>query len=241
MPPWVRWWKVLVRGPCMQDMCIGQELDIANLEDHVQRQLGAGVFQYLGGVLLLFRQGRDESRVAEARQAADEVWIVLAVYASVRSGFLVKDGRLDPFFLAMRGLAFTVKVPDRLCEGLGHIWVLALQSVPDVVRGDNVGFSTFEGAVHAQQTDYVAVVCVEVLACVCPVDAHFVDLAAVLSYILDVTEYVASAVLRYKVSEIGAQTHVCDSRLVVAPFGGREAFEEDEALAVQQLVTQCNK
>ena len=70
------------------------------------------------------------------------------------------------------------------------------------------------------------------------VDAHFVDLGGVLAEILDVAKDVAAAVLANEVAEICAETHVCHGGLVVAPFLDREALEEDEALAVDEVCAQ---
>ena len=78
----------------------------------------------------------------------------------------------------------------------------------------------------------------EELTGVCAVDAHLVNLAAVLANVLDVTQDVATAVLAHKVAQVCAQAHVGDGRLVQAPLLGREALEENEALAIQQLATQ---
>jgi len=40
-----------------------------------------------------------------------------------------------------------------------------------------------------------------------------------------------------EVAEVGAETHVGDGGLVVAPFLDREAFEEEETLSVEDIVT----
>jgi hypothetical protein len=50
---------------------------------------------------------------------------------------------------------------------------------------------------------------------------------------------VAAAVLADEVAEVRAQTHVCNSTLVVTPFLDGEALEEDKALAVNQVFAQC--
>ena len=70
------------------------------------------------------------------------------------------------------------------------------------------------------------------------IDAHFVNLGRVLAEVLDVAEDMATAVLTDEVPKICAETHVCHSRLVVAPFLNGEALEEDEALAVDEVCAQ---
>lgn len=78
----------------------------------------------------------------------------------------------------------------------------------------------------------------EKLAGVGAVDADLVNLAAVLTDVLDVTQDVTTAILTDKIAKVCAQAHVSDGGLVQAPFLDREALEEDEAFAVEQLVTQ---
>jgi hypothetical protein len=68
-----------------------------------------------------------------------------------------------------------------------------------------------------------------------PIDAHFVNLGRVLAEILYVAEDVATAVLADEVAEICSETHVCHGGLMVAPFLDREALEEDEPLAVNEV------
>lgn len=70
------------------------------------------------------------------------------------------------------------------------------------------------------------------------VDPHFVNLPRVLPEILDVTQNMAPAVLTNEVSQIRAQAHVRDGGLVVSPFLNREALEEDEAFAVDEVGSQ---
>lgn len=47
----------------------------------------------------------------------------------------------------------------------------------------------------------------------------------------------ATGVLRDKVPQVCAQTHVSDGRLVVAPFLNWEALEENESLAIEDLIS----
>lgn len=67
--------KVLVRCAGMQDVVVGQELDVANVENHVQREALGRLFKDGGGALLGVGERRDEPRVREARQRADVVGI----------------------------------------------------------------------------------------------------------------------------------------------------------------------
>jgi len=53
-----------------------------------------------------------------------------------------------------------------------------------------------------------------------------------------VAEDVPAAVLGDKVAQVGAETHVGDGGLVVAPFLDREAFEENEAFAVEEVLAE---
>lgn len=56
-------------------MIVGQELDVANVEDHVQRELGAGCFQDEGSALLLGGERGNQTCVREAGKGADVVWV----------------------------------------------------------------------------------------------------------------------------------------------------------------------
>jgi hypothetical protein len=56
--------------------------------------------------------------------------------------------------------------------------------------------------------------------------------------IFDVAQDVAQAVLRDEVAEVGAEAHVGDGGLVVAPFLDGEALEEEEAFAVEDVVAE---
>jgi len=89
----------------------------------------------------------------------------------------------------------------------------------------------------AEQANNVAVVGVEKLSGGGAVDANFVDLCRVGAGILDVPKYVSQTILRHEITKIRAQTHVCHSALVVAPFLDWEPLEQDEALAIQKFVS----
>lgn len=73
---------------------------------------------------------------------------------------------------------------------------------------------------------------------ICAVDAHFINLGRVLAEILDVAQDVAAAVLADEVAQVGAQSHVCDARLVIAPFLDGETLEENEALSIDDVLAE---
>jgi hypothetical protein len=66
---------ISVRSAGVQDMRIGQELDIANIENHVQRETLAGFFKNLQGLVLCWGQRGDDSCVTEAAEGTDVVWV----------------------------------------------------------------------------------------------------------------------------------------------------------------------
>jgi hypothetical protein len=66
MPARCGWREVLVRSPRMQHVVIRQELDVANVENHVQCELEASVLEDLGGARLLRGKSRDQASVGEA-------------------------------------------------------------------------------------------------------------------------------------------------------------------------------
>lgn len=219
-------------------MRITQELNIAHLQDHMQRKPLARLLQHRQRMPLRLAQRRNHARVTKARQALDEIRIPLAVHAALPTRLQKEHARLDPRLLAIADLALAIKVPHRAGQQLGHLGVLGAQRVPDVVDADNVALATFLGAVHAQQADNVARVGVEELPRRGAVDAHAVDLRGVVADVLDVAEHVAAAVLRDEVAQVGAEAHVGDGVLVGAPLLRGEALEEDEAFAVQEVVTE---
>lgn len=45
----------------------------------------------------------------------------------------------------------------------------------------------------------------------------------------------AAAVLAHEIAQVGAQTHVCDGRLVISPFLDREALEENESFSINDI------
>lgn len=107
-----------VGGAAVQGVRVAEELDVADLEDHVQRQAHAGFFQHGGGVLLGFGERRDDAGVAKAREGFDVVGVPFAVDAGgvVGAGLFVEDGLAGVGFLADGDFAFAVEVPDGLGE-----------------------------------------------------------------------------------------------------------------------------
>lgn len=228
----------LVRRPGVQYVRITQELNIAHLQHHVQRQLLARLLKHRQRMDLRLAQRRNNALVTESRQALDKVRVPLAVHTSLAARLQKEDGRLDPLVLALADLALAVKVPDGLGQQLGHVRVLALQRVPDVVHADNVALAALLRAVAAQQADNVARVGVEELPRRRAVDAHAVDLRRVVAHVLDVAQHVAPPVLADEVAQVRAQAHVGHGVLVWAPLAGGEPLEEDEALAVEEVLAE---
>ena len=72
--------------------------------------------------------------------------------------------------------------------------------------------------------------------CIRAIDSNTVNLAGVISEIFDVSQDMAFTVLADEVSEMCTEAHVCHGRFWVAPLAHGEAFEEDEAFAVEQLI-----
>lgn len=64
-----------VRRAGVQDVRVGQELDVADVEDHVQREAVAGGLEDLEGLQLGGGQGWDDALVGEAGQGADVVGV----------------------------------------------------------------------------------------------------------------------------------------------------------------------
>ena len=67
-------------------MLVGQKLDVAYFQDHVQGFAQAGLLEDVGGIELLRGERRNLASVAEARERADEVGI-----ESVGVGWLCKQ------------------------------------------------------------------------------------------------------------------------------------------------------
>lgn len=165
---WERGQVIFIRRARVKDMGSRmQELDIAQLKHHMQTKPHARILQHLQRLQLLRRQWRDLPDIREALERLDEVGIGLREDARVvGAGLEVEERLAHVLVFAEGGLAFAVVVPDGLCEGLGDVGALALQGVPDVLGGGEVGFAAFEGAGYAEEADDVAVVDVEELAVV---------------------------------------------------------------------------
>jgi hypothetical protein len=157
-------------------MFITQKLDVSHLENHMQTQFKTSFLEDFRGFHLFGTQLWDDTFLHESIEGFDVIGIPFRVHSRARTGFEVEDGGFDVGFLAGGFFAFAVKVPDGFGEGLGYVGTFALEGVPDVVRGDDVGFSAFEGAGDAEETDDVGVVGVEKLTGVGAVDSYSVDL-----------------------------------------------------------------
>lgn len=116
---------ILVLSTSMEDVGIGQELNITHIKHHMQAQFDAGLLQNLQRLLLGLRHRRDNARVGESVQRAHVVRIPLCVDAAVGSTLEVDHAGADVFFLACAGLAFAVEVPDGLGEGLEDVGAFA--------------------------------------------------------------------------------------------------------------------
>lgn len=138
-------------------------------------------------------------------------------------------------------LTLAVKVPDGLCQRLSNIGVLLLECVPDVVDADNIALAALGCAVQAEQADNIGVIAVEELASCGTVDADLVNLCCVITDIFHMTQDMAVGVLRDKVAQVGAKAHVGNSILFSIPLVCGEALEEDEALAVEEILTQSTE
>jgi hypothetical protein len=109
------------------------------------------------------------------------------------------------------------------------------------MRAHDVALSTFKCTSDAKEPNNIAIVGVEVLSSCCTVDANAIALAEILAYIFDVAKDMSESVLRDKVAEVGSKAHISHCRLVKAPCLDRKAFEEDEAFAIEELVSDSAK
>ncbi len=66
---------IRVRRPRVKHVFVGQELNIADIEDHVQRQPVARLLEDVGGFELGGAKGRDDAFVGEAGEGADVVGV----------------------------------------------------------------------------------------------------------------------------------------------------------------------
>jgi hypothetical protein len=71
----------------------------------------------------------------------------------------------------------------------------------------------------------------------CPINANFVNLRWIVADIFNMAEDMATPVLTNKISKIGSQTHIRHGRLLSAPLVNWKALEENESLAIKDLIT----
>jgi hypothetical protein len=130
---------ILISSPSMQHMAISQQLNIARLQNHMQRQSSRRFFQNCQRVQLRFTQRRNHSVWAGvvACERGNVVWIDFVPDAAAVA-FGVEDAGDVPWILAFADFAFAVEVPVWGCESFDHVWVGLLQGVVDVVRGSDV-------------------------------------------------------------------------------------------------------
>ncbi len=223
-------------------MSVTQELNIADLKNHMQLDSVAHGLQRLQSVDLRRGQSRYDAGVAEARQTPHVVGVPFTIDPLLGLGvggvrrLEIEDAGANIRLLADAHLALAIKIPHGPRQELRNIGILGLQDVPDVMHARDVALAALLGAREAQQPHDVGVVRVEELARVGPVDAHLVNGLAVFAQVLDVPEDVAPPVLRHRVANVRAQTKIRHRGLVVAPLGHGEPFVQDEALAVEQFV-----
>jgi hypothetical protein len=106
----------------MQNMRIAQELNITDIQHHVQRETDASLLEDAESLFLSLGKSGDDSRVAEAGQGADVVGVPLCVDAAVVAALEVDDAGADVLFFALGGFSLAVEVPDWLGEGLEDVW-----------------------------------------------------------------------------------------------------------------------
>lgn len=156
---------ILVRRPRMQHMSISKKLDIARLQNHMQRQPRRRLLERLQRVQLR-RAQRGYHRVGTrvvSSERGDVVGVEFEPHAlAVALG--VQHAGDVPRVLALIKLAFAVEVPVRRCEGFDDVRVLALQGVVDVVGGGDVGLAAGERFGDAEEADEVGAIGVEVLS-----------------------------------------------------------------------------
>ena len=135
------------------------------------------------------------------------------------------------------------------------------QGIVHVVGGNNIRFAAFEGTSDAKKAHDVGIVRVEELpgfpfssaflsaSAKCAyfisnersiprirsINSDLVNLFRILSQILHMAENMSLPVLAHEIPQIGPQTHVRYSRLVISPSLDWEALEKNEAFAVKKL------
>jgi hypothetical protein len=96
----------------MQNVRIGQELNIPHIQNHMQREAVASLLQHLQGLLLGVGERRDDACVGEAGERADVVGVPFCVDAGVFAALEVDDACADVLVLALASFTFAVEVPD---------------------------------------------------------------------------------------------------------------------------------
>lgn len=77
---------ILVRGAGMEEVLVVHELDVSDVEDHVQGEALAGVFEYADGFALGGGEGGDDAAVGEALEGLDVVGVVSGEKTKGREG-----------------------------------------------------------------------------------------------------------------------------------------------------------
>ena len=106
---------ILIRRPRVEDMRIAQQLDVARVEDHMQRQLRARIVQNLKRALLLLRQ-RWNPGVGTGVEAFQRGHVVGVEFGPDARGarrvvLHEDDAGSIPRVLAFADLTFAVEVP----------------------------------------------------------------------------------------------------------------------------------
>ena len=84
---------IFIRRSGMEDVLVGEPLNVADVEDHVQAEAHASFFQYGEGGLLGGGEGWDPAGVGEAGEGADEVGVPSALSKSwLEEGMRGKGG-----------------------------------------------------------------------------------------------------------------------------------------------------
>lgn len=218
-----------VSGSRVENMCIGDELNVTDLEDHVQRQPLRGLLEHLDRFKLFLRVTRNQPSFNVPPDRLDKVWVVMRKYLAVVK---VKDRLLNPSLLSVRDLALAVKIPIRLNEQLGDVGTFRLERVPQVVRRDNIRLASLFRLVQAKQANDIGRVGVKELSSCRRVNAHLVDLRRVVAQIFDMAKDVTFAILTERVTKQSTNGEVDGGRLFDRPRRDRKSFNQDEALAV---------
>ena len=238
-------------------MGVGDELDIANVEDHVEGEALAGLLEDFNGFELGRGEWGDDASGGEAAERADVVGVpsiyisilyrkweveegggVLGVNTGILPTLEINHTSPNVLLLALGSLTLPIKVPNRLRESLKHIRSLLGEHIIHQMRRHNIRLTTFQRLRNTQQTHNIRVVSMEILTGIRPVNPDLVNLRRIFAQILNVTQDMAARVLAHKVTQVGAEAHVGDGGFVVAPFFDGEALKEDEAFAVEEILAQ---